>query len=75
MAEHLRADVGDNAAAFATLWREETLEYSFRRGLMQHYATFGTCITEALDYCAQRFQTRASCWTGVTGEVQRCHCM
>jgi hypothetical protein len=23
---------------------------------MQHYATFGTCITEALDYCAQRFQ-------------------
>jgi hypothetical protein len=27
MAEHLRADVGDNAAAFATLWREKTLEY------------------------------------------------
>ena len=35
MAEHLRADVGDNAAALATLWREKTLEYSFRRGLMQ----------------------------------------
>jgi 2-haloacid dehalogenase len=40
MAEHLRADVGDEAPAFATLWREKQLEYAFRRGLMQHYATF-----------------------------------
>jgi 2-haloacid dehalogenase len=62
MAEHLRADVGDDSAAFATLWYEKALEYSFRRGLMQHYATFAACIAEALDYCAQRFRVDISGW-------------
>jgi 2-haloacid dehalogenase len=60
MAEHLRGDVGDDAQAFATLWREKQLEYSFRRGLMQHYATFFVCIAEALDYCCERFQVDLS---------------
>ncbi len=60
MAEHLRADVGDDAVAFATLWREKQLEYSFRRGLMQHYATFFVCIAEALEFCAERFRVGMS---------------
>jgi 2-haloacid dehalogenase len=62
MAEHLRADVGEDAAAFATLWYDKTLEYSFRRGLMQHYAAFAACVAEALDYCAQRFRVDISGW-------------
>jgi 2-haloacid dehalogenase len=56
MAERLRTDVGDEAPAFATLWREKQLEYAFRRGLMQHYATFAVCTAEALDYCCERFR-------------------
>jgi 2-haloacid dehalogenase len=55
MAEHLRADAGEEAVAFATMWREKQLEYSFRRGLMQHYATFAVCTADALAYTARRF--------------------
>jgi 2-haloacid dehalogenase len=62
MAQHLRPHVGDNSVAFATVWHEKTLEYSWRRGLMQHYAPYATCIAEALDYCAQRFQADISQW-------------
>ena len=35
--EALRAHVGDEAPAFAGLWRSKQLEYVFRRGLMDRY--------------------------------------
>ncbi|MFO1127343.1 MAG: haloacid dehalogenase type II [Rhodospirillales bacterium] len=60
MTEQLRVDVGDDAAAFAALWREKQVEYAFRRGLMQHYATFFVCIAEALEYCTRRFNADIS---------------
>ncbi len=42
--------IGDKAAGFSQAWRDKQLEYSFRRGLMQNYVDFGTCISQALDY-------------------------
>jgi 2-haloacid dehalogenase len=49
LAKHL----GDKAADFSRTWRDKQLEYSFRRGLMQNYANFARCTSEALDYtCA-----------------------
>lgn len=48
--------VGEQAMAFSQLWREKQLEYSFRRGLMQHYATFAVCTADALDYTCLRFK-------------------
>ncbi len=45
--------VGTKAAAFSQTWRDKQLEYSFRRGLMQHYENFAVCTSDALDYtCA-----------------------
>ena len=44
---------GDRAPAFAALWREKQLEYSFRRGLMQNYRNFGTCTRDALNYSCE----------------------
>jgi 2-haloacid dehalogenase len=35
---------------FLARWREKTVEYSFRRGLMQNYVEFGECSRQALDY-------------------------
>lgn len=46
----LRGLVGDNAEEFSRLWRDKQLEYSFRRGLMRSYETFGVCTSQALDY-------------------------
>lgn len=44
---------GPQALDFSIMWREKQLEYSFRRGLMQHYETFAVCTRQALDYtCA-----------------------
>lgn len=42
--------IGDNARNFSQTWRDKQLEYSFRRGLMQNYATFAVCTKQALDY-------------------------
>ncbi|WP_421867739.1 HAD-IA family hydrolase [Motiliproteus sp.] len=42
--------IGDQAQAFSNRWREKQLEYAFRRGLMQNYANFATCTSQALDY-------------------------
>jgi 2-haloacid dehalogenase len=42
--------VGDRAPEFSQAWREKQLEYSFRRGLMQHYEDFAVCTRQALDY-------------------------
>ncbi len=51
----LRQHAGDQAAAFARLWREKQLEYSFRRGLMRLYAPFTVCTENALDYTCAAF--------------------
>jgi len=41
---------GENAEGFSKMWRNKQLEYSFRRGLMQNYKTFDSCIRDALEY-------------------------
>jgi len=46
----LREFVGGKAEEFSRVWREKQLEYSFRRGLMRTYETFGVCTSQALDY-------------------------
>jgi 2-haloacid dehalogenase len=46
----LRGFVGDKAEEFSRIWRDKQLEYSFRRGLMRSYETFGVCTSQALDY-------------------------
>ncbi len=46
----LQEYVGERAMAFAGLWREKQLEYSFRRGLMRQYEPFNVCTQHALDY-------------------------
>ena len=46
----LREFVGDKAEEFSRVWREKQLEYSFRRGLMRSYETFGVCTSQALDH-------------------------
>lgn len=49
----LRPLAGDRAAAFAQLWRDKQLEYSFRRALMRKYADFAVCIAQSFDYTAR----------------------
>ena len=56
----LEKHVGDRAAAFAGLWREKQLEYSFRRGLMQRYEPFTVCTQNALDYACESFAIKLS---------------
>lgn len=46
----LRDFIGNKAEEFSHVWREKQLEYSFRRGLMRSYETFGVCTSQALDY-------------------------
>ena len=46
----LQEFVGGKAEEFSRVWREKQLEYSFRRGLMRTYVTFGVCTSQALDY-------------------------
>jgi 2-haloacid dehalogenase len=57
VAEHLTQDVGPKAADFAEYWRGKQLEYSFRRGLMNHYADFSVCTSDALNFTCLRFKT------------------
>ena len=42
--------IGDKAVLFSQAWRDKQLEYSFRRGLMQHYENFTVCTLQALDH-------------------------
>jgi len=44
----LQEFVGGKAEEFSRVWREKQLEYSFRRGLMRTYETFGVCTSQAL---------------------------
>lgn len=52
--------VGDRAAMFSQRWREKQLEYSFRRGLMQHYEDFSVCTRHALDYVCEAMNAHLS---------------
>lgn len=52
----LRELVGERAPAFAALWRDKQLEYSFRRALMQNYVDFSTCVRQSLEYTAGQFE-------------------
>ena len=45
--------IGSKAKEFSHTWREKQLEYSFRRGLMQHYENFAVCTSQALDYACK----------------------
>ena len=60
MAGHLTEDLGPKAADFADYWRGKQLEYSFRRGLMNHYADFSVCTSDALNFTCLRFKTAIS---------------
>ena len=45
----------EDAAGFASRWRDKQLEYTFRRTVMGVYADFAQCTKEALLYvCAER---------------------
>ena len=58
--EHLVRDVGSKAADFVDCWRQKQLEYSFIRGLMNNYADFSVCTSDALDFTCRRFVARIS---------------
>ena len=60
MAKHLADDLGSEVASFADFWREKQLEYSFRRGLMQNYADFSICTSDALNFTCRRFKVTIS---------------
>lgn len=48
--EKLRQYTGEQAEAISATWRAKQLEYSFRRGLMQHYRPFPKVTEQALAY-------------------------
>lgn len=56
----LREFIGDKAEEFSCVWRDKQLEYSFRRGLMRQYDTFGVCTSQALDYTSTCLDARLS---------------
>ncbi len=47
----------DQAVAFSQMWRDKQLEYSFRRGLMGHYAPFSVCTQDALASTCETLKT------------------
>jgi 2-haloacid dehalogenase len=51
----LNAQLGNQARAFSTAWRNKQLEYTFRRGLMREYRPFEVCTREALAYTCSAF--------------------
>ena len=61
VAKLLASWIGKEAAAvFSLRWREKQLEYSFRRGLMRQYKTFGECTLESLEYTNQLLSANLS---------------
>ena len=56
----LQQHAGEQAGAFARLWREKQLEYSFRRGLMRQYEPFTVCTQHALEYACSFFAIELS---------------
>ena len=49
--------VGEMAHQFSRTWRENQLEYTFRRGLMQNYENFAVCTSNALDFTSSFLKT------------------
>ncbi len=47
---YLQKLIGKKAKPFAKIWRQKQLEYTFRRGLMNQYQNFDTCIQQAMQY-------------------------
>jgi len=61
MVDLLQRYIGDDkAVAFATLWRDKQLEYSFRRSMMNRYEPFYTCTSDALNFCIEKFAVNIS---------------
>ncbi len=56
----LEKHIGDQAMDFSRTWRDKQLEYSFRRGLMQHYENFAVCTRDALDFTSAYFKADLS---------------
>jgi len=56
----LQEIIGDEAAAFAKVWREKQIEYLFRRALGRDYQPFSVCTAQALDYTALGFDLALS---------------
>jgi 2-haloacid dehalogenase len=50
--------LSEQSSVFVARWREKTLDYAFRRGLMQHYVDFGECGRQALDFVDTEMRTR-----------------
>ena len=42
--------LGAKSSSLLVRWREKTVEYAFRRGLMENYVEFGECSRQALEY-------------------------
>lgn len=53
MNRELRPLAGDAADRMGAVWREKQLEYTFRRGLMRDYQSFGVCTLQALRHAAR----------------------
>ncbi|MFT4585744.1 MAG: 2-haloacid dehalogenase [Gammaproteobacteria bacterium] len=56
----LVSHVGDEAGAFAEVWRAKQLEYSFRRGLMGAYRNFAHVTRAALDFACETYNVELS---------------
>ncbi len=50
--------LGAQSSVFIARWREKTLDYAFRRGLMQHYVDFAECGRQALDFVDTEMRAR-----------------
>src|ERR1700730_9481369 len=50
--------LGAQSSVFIARWREKTLDYAFRRGLMQHYVDFAECGRQALDFVDTEMRSR-----------------
>ena len=60
MERQLVALFGDRGKAICALWRQEQLEYSFRRGLMRCYEDFDACTRRALEFAAKAHNVELS---------------
>ncbi len=54
-AEQCQAELGDQWAPLAALWRDKQLQYTWLRSLMGEYTTFWQITEDALDYTLTTF--------------------
>ena len=50
ISHYLQKLIGKKSKKFAEVWRQKQLEYTFRRGLMNHYQNFDVCTQQAMQY-------------------------